>query len=444
VVPQLAPELVHRIIQHCGLEDCSPILALTTPEQLAGILDLDLWRASRPGLDEEFDAGRFVHWLDVLMESGAAVAARKVAEMDVDLVIAGLSQHARVFDVAAIAPYTTTDGELIDPGRDAKGDHTYDIGGYRLVAKSDASWDAMMEILTVLESAHPDRFGRVMRGCRELSNAGHEIDGLNDLAMPGDQAMFDVADGREQRRDSQGFVTPAEARAFLKTSRGLRPDAKKAPAVTIIDPVRDAGAIAQRMSLFDGPQASVELTWLANAIIAGCSIQARPFTPEEASQAVAAACSLGLENWARYRPSSSPSEANPLDVFQVGWTVLHDDVAMYAAQQLVAVLKDLRCEDREIQKGINALRIQLTKRLRLGTPWLAEDAMDVLATLDMPAWAGLLGLIAECPVIHAGLRASLDPRARAVNADEFEFIAENGQIASVREFMRGLPRALSR
>jgi hypothetical protein len=300
----------------------------------------------------------------------------------------------------------------------------------------------MMEILTVLESAHPDRFGRVMRGCRELSNAGHEIDGLNDLAMPGDQAMFDVADGRQQRRDVQGFVTPAEARAFLTASRRLRPDAKKAPAVTIIDPVRDTGVIAQRMSLFDGSQASVELAWLANAIIAGCSFQARPFTPEEASQAVAAACSLGLENWARYRPSNSPSEANPLDVFQVGWTVLHDDVAMYAAQQLVAVLKHLRCEDREIQKGISALRVELTKRLRLGTPWLAEDAMDVLATLDMPAWAVLLGLIAECPVIHAGLRASLDPRARAVRADEFEFIAGNGQIASVQEFMRSLPQTL--
>jgi hypothetical protein len=70
--------------------------------------------------------------------------------------------------------------------------------------------------------------------------------------------------------------------------------------------------------------------------------------------------------------------------------------------------------------------------------------MDVLTSLDMPAWAVLLGLIAECPVIHAGLRAALDPRARAVSAVEFEFIAGNGQIAAVHEFMRSLPHALSR
>jgi len=37
----------------------------------------------------------------------------------------------------------------------------------------------------------------------------------------------------------------------------------------------------------------------------------------------------------------------------------------------------------------------------------------------------LLALIDECPVIHAGVG--------------FEFISENRQIASVREFMRSLP-----
>jgi hypothetical protein len=435
---------VHRIIEHCGLEDCSAIIALTTPAQLAGILDLDLWRAAQAGLDEKFDGGRFAQWLEALMDSGAAVAAQKVAEMDVDLVIAGLSHHARVFDAAAIAPYTTTDGELIDPGRAASGDHTYDIGGYRLVAKSDVSWDAMMAILTSLESGHPDRFHRVMRGCRALSEASREVDGLDDLLDAGDQAMFDVAAGREERRDVQGFVTPAKARAFLKASRELRPDIKKAPPVTVIDPVRDAGVLAERTVLFDGSQASLEFAWLANAIMAGCSIEARPFTQEEASKAVAAACSLGLENWARYRPSIDPYQANALDIFQVGWTVLHDDVAMYAAHQLVAVLKDLRCEDREIQKGINALRVALTKHLRLGTPWLAGEAMDVLATLDMPAWAALLALIAECPVIHAGLRASLDSRVRTVAPDEFEFIAKNEQIDAIHHFLRLLPETLGR
>ncbi len=40
-----------------------------------------------------------------------------------------------------------------------------------------------------------------------------------------------------------------------------------------------------------------ELAYLANAIVAGCSLQARPFTAQEASDAAVATCNLGLENW---------------------------------------------------------------------------------------------------------------------------------------------------
>jgi hypothetical protein len=40
-----------------------------------------------------------------------------------------------------------------------------------------------------------------------------------------------------------------------------------------------------------------EFAFLANAILAGCSIQARSLTPQEASDAAGAVCNLGLENW---------------------------------------------------------------------------------------------------------------------------------------------------
>src|SRR5712692_8945197 len=82
VVPRLQPELLHRVIQSCGLEDCAELVALATPGQLARVFDLDLWRQSQPGRDEQFDAGRFGVWLEVLLESGAAVATQKLAAMD--------------------------------------------------------------------------------------------------------------------------------------------------------------------------------------------------------------------------------------------------------------------------------------------------------------------------------------------------------------------------
>jgi hypothetical protein len=84
----------------------------------------------------------------------------------------------------------------------------------------------------------------------------------------------------------------------------------------------------------------------------------------------------------------------------------------------------------------------MARQLRAGAPWRAREALDVIASLDMPAWAALLGLIDECPVIHAGIAASRDSRTRAVSASAFEFISENSQIASVREFLQALPKIL--
>ena len=94
--------------------------------------------------------------------------------------------------------------------------------------------------------------------------------------------------------------------------------------------------------------------------------------------------------------------------------------------------------------GLDALRSSLQKHWQAGAPWLARDALDAMATLDLPAWAVLLALIDECPVLHAGVGASKDSRRLSVSATDFEFISENSQIASVREFMQSLPEILRR
>jgi hypothetical protein len=533
VVPRLRPDLLHRVIQTCGLEDCGEIVALATPEQLARIFDLDLWRAAKAGRDEQFDADRFGVWLEVLVESGADAAAQKLAGMDVDIVIAGLAQHALVYDIAAVSPYETTDGELITFYADAirvfDDGLKSDIGGYLLLAKRADSWEAIVEVLTSLSEGHPDYFHQVMRGCRTLSNSGREVDGLDDLLPEGDQAMFDLAVDREQRREKHGYVTPAQARAFLQMSRELRlgidamppanplarayfraidktittdannaasssgaswllaagseappaPEDSAEAVAAVFEALLDAGILAQPpRALLGGSEASAsrlghirarlefafdqdqaaylarneELAYLANALMAGCSIQARPFTAQEASDAAIAICNLALENWPlRWLPAK---EATPpvsflidhdlVSVFQVGWTVLHRDVSMYAAEQLIAVLARMRCDDREIQAGLDALRIEMAKHWQAGAPWRARDALDVIAILDMPAWVTLLALIDECPALHACAGVSRAPRTLSVSVSDFEFISENSQIASVREFMRSLPETLRR
>ena len=412
VVPRLQPEVLHRVIQSCGLEDCGELVALATPDQLARVFDLDLWRTGQPGLDEQFDADRFGVWLEVLMESGANVAAQKLAEMDVDLVIAALAQHALVFDCAAVSAPAPTDGEEVAAVRTLNDGLGCEVGGYLVVARRTDSWDAIVAVLAALDAEHHDYFHRVMRGCRSLSNSRPEVDGLDDLLTDGEQVMFDLAFDRERRREQQGYVTPAQARAFLQMSRQLRlghdttppgnpvarayfraiewptaadtnsgasrlPAASGAPptpkdsadaVATVVDALVEAGVLPrQPRALLDGPQGhaprlariqahlqfardddpaaylmrSQELAYLANTIVAGCSIQARSFTAQEASDAAVAVCNLGLENWpphwlpAKARRGSSLVEAGTalpddflvghdlVSVFQVGWTVLY-------------------------------------------------------------------------------------------------------------------------
>jgi hypothetical protein len=117
---------------------------------------------------------------------------------------------------------------------------------------------------------------------------------------------------------------------------------------------------------------------------------------------------------------------------------------MYAAEQLIAVLARMRTDDREVQAELDALRIKMAKHWQAGAPWRARDALDVIAILDMPAWVALLALIDECPALHACVGASQIPGTLSVSVSDFEFISENSQIVSVREFMQSLPETLLR
>ena len=116
VVPRLSPELLHRVVQRCGLEECGELLALATAEQLAGVLDLDVWHADKPGLDEEFDAERYGVWIETLVEGDTRSAAEIVSRLDVDLVAAALAHHARVFDPAAVSASMDSDGLTCEVG----------------------------------------------------------------------------------------------------------------------------------------------------------------------------------------------------------------------------------------------------------------------------------------------------------------------------------------
>jgi Family of unknown function (DUF6178) len=519
VVPHLPPAILHRVVETCGLEDCGELVSLATPEQLSAIFDLDLWRSRQPGHEEDFDAARFAVWLEVLAESGAAFAAQRLAEIDTALVIAALAHHIAVFDPAAFL-VSDTDGAVV--GSDPREGLHCEVGGYIVAARNDECWDTIVAVLVALEEQHRDRFHHVMQACRRLSNSTPEADGFHDLLSDPAQDRFDLAFGRERRRDQQGYVTPAQSRAFLQSSRELRLDQSSlppaspvvaaffravrsagdavdaAPAVESGDPTAadDASATAAVFELLvdagvvpDTPRALLtesqndnrglgcfarymqsardfdpaaygqrteELAFLANVLVSGCALLDRHFSTREAFDGATAVCNLGLENWPRqWLPHHfGPATETPLPlrflvehdltaVFRVGWAILHQEVCLFVTRHLIELLDRVRVHDRDVQIGLLRLRTALRRSLDAGTPWHARDAFDVIALIDMPAWAALLGLVAECPVMLANVSASTASKPLTVDPTSFQFISESAHIASVHAFMRSLPDMFS-
>jgi hypothetical protein len=223
---------------------------------------------------------------------------------------------------------------------------------------------------------------------------------------------------------------------------------------SVIEVLRDAGVVTPRprplLAAPDGyasrlafveayvesAESAEELAYLANAIVAGCMIQDRPFSPQEASDAAIAVCNLGLENWPPHWP-----DRDLITAFQVGWTTLHHEVFADVASRLIDVVAHVRCKDRDIQLQLYALARELARHLRDGAPWRARHALDVLLSLDAPSWAALRALIDECPVMHAAVA----PRhaRHPIEMGDFEFISHNRQITAVRVFMESLPDALA-
>ena len=494
--------MLHELIRHRGLEACGEVVALATPEQLTAVFDLDLWHPSRPGRDEGLDVDRFGEWIEVLVETGESIAARTVAAIDANLVVAGLSRYIRVFDFGVLIPPSSDDDSI---GADAATftGMTREIGGYVVRARRSDAWDAIVALLLELDANHPACFGAVMQGCRHLSNSGFEIDGLDDLLNAPEQLLHDVAAERDNRRSGRGFATPADARAFLQMARrpGRRdrdashsmnplaqayfraaedaavsnvpregpaqppsptqppadqppsddavvrllaeaglfssqprallggttsPPSRLTPIVTLMAQVRDRDDMAFAMR-------ERELAFLANALVAGCSVQSRAFTPQEASDAALGICNLGLEH--RQLPDAFLVDHDLVSAFESGWAALHEHVSLFVAKRLVQLLRDLQSVDADIQDGLLGLRRELVRQCERGTPWEARGALEVIGMLDLPAWASLVGLLDECPILTASLRATVEGRKGAVSATAFEFISTGAQIQEIRAFM---------
>jgi hypothetical protein len=92
LVPKLPVQELYYAIQEVGLADAQELVALASPEQIRGFLDLDVWQ--RDHLDEV----RMRQWIDALVNAGPVKLQKAVDGMDPEVVALFIQRHARVYD----------------------------------------------------------------------------------------------------------------------------------------------------------------------------------------------------------------------------------------------------------------------------------------------------------------------------------------------------------
>ena len=228
IIQSLDTGVLTRLIRHIGLESSAEIISLTTIEQLKCIFDEDLWNSDAPGQDEVFDADRFGLWLDMLLETGASFAARKVMELDEDLMTLGLCRLILVVNLDALAfllsnRHRSIRDDLLDKVLESTLNAEFDA--YLVIAKSDIHWDAIQALFSELNELDHTMLNRLLERCYQISWEYIEDNGgLFDVLSSEEMLESDLAADREARREVEGFVLPSNARYFLNSARmtGLR------------------------------------------------------------------------------------------------------------------------------------------------------------------------------------------------------------------------------
>ncbi|MBX3228960.1 MAG: hypothetical protein KIT84_41485 [Labilithrix sp.] len=347
-VRALPPAALAKLIAHVGLEDAGEIVALATTEQIERVFDEDLWTRAEPGADEGFEPARFVVWLEILLEAGEGVAARRLAELSADVVTLAFHRLVAVVDgdaiAAEIAEGVHEEGEEIEEALEASLNH--EIGSFIVVARRHDGWDAIVTALVALDEHDHATCARMLERLAAMTEReAEEEGGLHHVLSAEESLLDDVAGDRNERRAREGFVAPADARAFLKLARSSA-DVRGRDAVTKAyfreldrapraEPTRlervlaGAGVLrgetrAKKLPVQSGVLAAAlasltpaehaerleELAFLVNVLVAG---DARAWRPADAAEVVVAVVEHGLRSG-----GALAAEGGVVEAFRIG------------------------------------------------------------------------------------------------------------------------------
>jgi hypothetical protein len=230
-VTELSGASLGRLIEQVGLEDAGEIVALASHAQLAEVFDRDLWQADAPGADEDFQPARFALWLHVLGEAGEAFLCERLVALPRDLLVLAVHRLCLVLDLDSLAGEAAAAGEDFDWTEKALDSTLYEEWEeFRLIARDSAHWDVLWNALLSLDRDHHHVLRAVVESCAALdADFIEDNGGLYEVLTSSEMLEQDVASERLDRRARQGYVAPADARAFLTLARRGEPARERDP-----------------------------------------------------------------------------------------------------------------------------------------------------------------------------------------------------------------------
>ncbi len=220
-VRELPGAVLGKVIDRIGLEDAGELVALASTAQLERIFDDDLWRADGAGDDETFRPERFALWLRVMQEAGEAALVQRLCELPRDLVALAVHRLVLVLDMDVLAEQLSpADEEAEQLERALEWSVSEEWEEFRLLARDPDVWDDVWGALIALDRDHHNRLRAILEACLAMST--EYISGQGGLfqVLTADEMLeSDVAAERDDRRTAEGFISPADARAFLELAR---------------------------------------------------------------------------------------------------------------------------------------------------------------------------------------------------------------------------------
>jgi hypothetical protein len=220
-VRELPGAVLGKLIERIGLEDAGELVALASTEQLERVFDDDLWRAERAGGDETFRPERFALWLRVMLEAGEEAVVRRLCELPQDLVALAVHRLVLVVDVDVLEEQLSPGDEEAQALERALDNAVFEEWEeFRVIAREPDAWDDVWLALLSLDREHHEQLRAILERCCEMtleyiSGQG----GLYQVLTADEMLDSDVAAARDDRRVAEGFISPADARAFLELAR---------------------------------------------------------------------------------------------------------------------------------------------------------------------------------------------------------------------------------